>query len=189
LAEMMVLCIGDLEMSEGGKKLSDYGCKVGDMVNILLDDPSIENSKARNVELRKNEEKLETLAKEGPDKGDQATVDFGQELQLRHVKSGKFLTFKEAFPAEQPANKGKGRLLKVVDNAEVHIDDDNVKVGVKNFRIEPCFAFRQEGDAVQDYDSIYLSYRPAGGDPTSRPMRVSGTPEAFKIDPYLYEAS
>ena len=56
---------------------------------------------------------LETLAKEGPDNKRQATVDFGQELQLRHVKSGKFLTFKEAFPAEQPANKGKGRLVKV----------------------------------------------------------------------------
>ena len=48
---------------------------------------------------------------------------YGEFCQLKHVKSGKFVSFKQAYPAEQPANKGKGRLLKTVANEKVHVDD------------------------------------------------------------------
>ena len=111
---------------------------------------------------------------------------YGEYCQLRHVKSGKFVTFKGAFPAEQPNNKGKGRLLKVVANNMVHLDDDKEDVGIRTFRVMPRYSFRQEGDNVENNDAVMFESSEIGGD--GETMRIAGSTEAFKIDPNLYEA-
>lgn len=188
LASIMKVVIGDNEVQDDTITIADAGYRSGEIIVVNIEDPSVEMAKARKQELSKNTEKIDALYMTGPDEfnGFQAPLVYGEYCQLRHVKSGKFVTFKGAFPAEQPNNKGKGRLLKVVANNMVHLDDIKEDVGIRTFRVMSRYSFRQEGDNVENNDAIMFESSEIGGD--NEVMRIAGSTEAFKIDPNLYEA-
>jgi hypothetical protein len=91
-------------------------------------------------------------------------VHYGEEIQLRHVQSGKFLTYKESFLAEDKKNAVRGmRQLKLVDNYDVFRDDATKSIGTKSFMLHPRFDYRQEGDEVLNNDGVILKALPNAG--------------------------